>query len=261
MARNFVVAAAALILMGCQTAHKDAQFVIYSHGDIDAGEVAQVRSQLMVGLSALRQLPISLYENRFPITVHLYTTRGISNASGGQGPIHFYGVGRRNPAIVHELTHVLTGYQSLGGDAHWSSEGFASYMQDKHGRRSYPTRKRPHELAKLILERGQAMPVLNLLQAKNRTSYFNLKADLWTGWKAYVLSTSFTHYLIEKFTIQKFVKIYDRRSNSDQLGELNAIYGKQAKVLVAEWREFVTGLNSRMAPAERTFNFFSRIFR
>jgi hypothetical protein len=54
---------------------------------------------------------------------------------------------RNEAPIVHELAHIVAGYDSATG--HWTQEGFASFVQDRFGSNAaYPTFRTAHELAR-----------------------------------------------------------------------------------------------------------------
>ena len=250
-----------LILGSFRSSAQDARFIIEADPDVNFGAVETVRKQLSLGLKVLRTLPIPLREDRWPVTVNLYPYNGVSNASGGQGPINLFGVGRRNSAIIHELTHVLTGYRGRGGDAHWVSEGFATYIQDEHGRPTFPTRGQAHGLARLIFDRGIGIPMTDLMKARRRTAYFGRRVDAWTRWRAYALSASLTRFLIERDGMQKFAGLYARRSDDDQEKAVAEIYGKPTAEIIGEWKRSIARQNLDMRAAERAFNLFARVFR
>jgi hypothetical protein len=107
-------------------------FSIENHAGFSDNHVAHVTSELETGIRALKALGVPLRTEKFPITVHLKRGRGISRSYHGRGPIVLHRVAGRRSPIIHELTHMLAGYTWSHG--HWTTEGFASYMQDKYGK-------------------------------------------------------------------------------------------------------------------------------
>lgn len=261
MARIIGAALLALVLAGCGTAPQDQRFIIHNYGDIAVGDVNRIRAELDAGLAALKKLPVALLEDKFPVTVYLYSRGGISNSTGGGGPINLFGVGSRNPAAVHELAHVLTGYRGIGGDAHWIGEGFATWVQDEYGARAYPTRGHAHGLARIIFERDTPLPMTDVMRDRRRRGPFGRDADAWTRWRAYAEAASFARYLIETGGLETFLKLYARRGDADQEAAIAAVYGKPANAVIADWRRFIAGYNADRAGAERAYALLTRNLR
>ena len=209
-------------------------FSIENHAGFSDNHVAHVTSELETGIRALKALGVPLRTEKFPITVHLKRGRGISRSYHGRGPIVLHRVAGRRSPIIHELTHMLAGYTWSHG--HWTTEGFASYMQDKYGKDiAYPTRRLPHELMRLILEENSALPMLEVMRDRRRKNFFG-KGNLWHRFLAYAQSSSFCKYLIDTHGITKFLAIYDKPFEEQ---DFQPVYGQPAPALVTAWHTHI----------------------
>ena len=238
-----------------QPAHGEEKFVINSHG-FSEKDVQRVRKELNVGLNILGAYGVSILTHKFPVVVNLWAGGGVSISYHGRGPIELYFVKEVRSPIIHELTHVLAGYNYLTG--HWTQEGFASYMQDVYGQdRSFPTYKRSHALAKVIIKQKNMLPMLEVMKDRRRRKYFGIGTK-WERWLAYVQSTSFCRYLIEKYGMDKFLKIYNLAFETMDFPE---IYGKNSLELVSEWEAYISQLDVNTSKARRKFMYFKRRFK
>lgn len=132
--------------------------------------------------------------------------------------------------IAHEITHLIAPfYSSLS-----LREGLACLMQDTYGKnytvfnfgapihslaKQYTTIDY-EDVNKSIGEEG--IPKINI-QKSDRVSF-------------YILSYSFTKYLIDEYGVEKFMKIYE----SDELEtSYIKVYNKNLKQLKEDWKEFL----------------------
>jgi len=226
----------------------DGRLIIDNEGGLADRHVNRVISELEIGLAALQTLGIRLRTDKFPITVTLKTGRGISRSYHGRGPIVLHRIESKRSPIVHELTHMLAGYTRANG--HWTTEGFASHMQDRHGGDiAYPTRRMPYELMRVILDNNAALPMIEVMKDRRRETYFG-KRNLWHRFLAYAQSSSFSTYLIDTYGIQKFIAIYNQ-AYEDQ--DFQAAFGKSGPALVADWQSHVRAQTLNLRRARRVY--------
>jgi len=241
-----------LLASACATtgpAYRDGRFTIINHGNFSSAEVQRVSEQLEIGAKALEHYIGPLPAHKFPVVVNLRPGRGVSHSGQGQNGIELYWVREVRAPIIHELTHVLAGYNASNG--HWTQEGFASYMQDQYGEDdAFPTQKMSHALVKVLGEEKSLLPMLEVMKDRNRTTYFGLSTP-WERWLAYTQSTSFCRYLIERYGHEKFLKIYNTPFGAV---DFDALYGKKAEVLINEWSNHVAGLSSDSTKARAVFH-------
>ena len=226
----------------------DGHFLIDKQAGLSDHRVTRVIGELNSGLAALKKLGVPLHTDKFPITVTLKAGRGISRSYHGRGPIILHRIAAKRSPIVHELTHMLAGYTWANG--HWTAEGFASFMQDKYGGDiAYPTRRQPHELLRVILDEGAALPMIDVMRDRRREKNFG-KNNPWHRFLAYAQSSSFCKYLIDTYGIRKFLTIYDQ-PYEDQ--EFQAIYGKSGPAMVNQWHAYVRGQDLDLRRAKRIY--------
>jgi hypothetical protein len=240
-----------IILSGCTNVTSDAindQFLIDNQDGLAEEHVTRVISELDAGYTALKKLGIPLRTEKFPITVRLKTGQGISRSFHGRGPIVLYRVAIKRSAIIHEVTHMLAGYTRANG--HWTTEGFASYMQDNYGGDiAYPTRRRPYELMRVILDEGVALPMENIMRERRRQNHFSMK-NKWNRFLAYAQSSSFCTYLIDTYGIKKFFAIYDQ-PYEDQ--DFKTVFGRSGPDLVTAWQTHIRTQNFDLRRARRMY--------
>ena len=226
----------------------DGRFVIENDGGLSDDQVTRVIGELNAGLTALKNLGVPLRTEKFPITVHLKGGRGLSRSYHGRGPIVLHRIAARRSPIVHELTHMLAGYTRANG--HWTTEGFASYMQDSFGGDiAYPTHRQPHELIRVVLDEGPALPMADIMRDRKRQKYFG-KQNLWHRFLAYAQSSSFCKYLIDTYGVKKFLSIYDR-PYEDQ--DFEAVYGQSGQALANEWQAYLRSQDFDVTRAKRIY--------
>jgi hypothetical protein len=230
-----------------ETPAPDAKFVIEDEGGFGRTAVEAVRAELHAGLATLAGLGFAPRNGLYPIKVRLMPGGGVSNSFSGV--LVLYQLGRNEAPIVHELTHVVAGYDSSLG--HWTQEGLASFMQDRHGsNEAYPTYRLPHALARLVADKDELLPMKEVMHDRRRQRYFGI-ARPWERWLAYVQSTSFVTWLIDVYGLDRFRRIYNRPVEDI---DFVAAYGKSSDALTADWMGFVRGQDRPSARAEALYN-------
>jgi hypothetical protein len=125
-------------------------------------------------------------------------------------------------ALLHEVVH---NYAVSPHNNRFLQEGIAVYLQDKlGGNPAFPNHgKGLHVLAREHLPAG---PTLGLL---NNVVFPRPLAHVMPQLTAYILAGSFTRFLIDKYGLAQFRKLYE--SN-----DYEAVYGKRLEALEQEWR-------------------------
>lgn len=234
-------------LAASEPASPDNQFVIHDDAGLGADAVARVRSELHKGMAVLVALGFTPRSGLLPLHVELMAGRGVSNSFRGR--IVLFYVAENLAPVMHELAHLVAGYDNRLG--HWSQEGFACFVQDRFGSNpAFPTYGIAHAVARLIYDRGNALPMIDVMQDRGRRTFFGTGTP-WERWIAYVQSTSFTTWLVDTHGMEPFRHIYNRPvEDMDFAG----IYGKPAVTLVAEWQTFLRAYNAPLDHADRIYD-------
>jgi len=231
-------------------------FAIKNDADFPKEDVARVRVQLHAGLTALTADGLAIHTDKFPITVRLKSGAGMSQSFHGAGPIILHFLERRRSPIIHELTHMLAGYTRANG--HWTQEGLASYMQDKHGEdKAFPTRKIPHALMKILMEENEMLPMIRVMKDRGRIGAFG-SSNRWERWIAYSQSSSFCKYLIETHGLRKFMAVYDKPFEEQNF---QGIFGKPVERLVEDWLIMIRTLDRDLTASRNIYRRFSNFMR
>lgn len=222
--------------------HRDDKFIIIDEGAHSEARMAYVRDELYRGLEALGHLGVAVADAPYPITVRARPGRGISHISR-RGEIILHRLGQDRAPVLHELTHVVAGYDRSRG--HWSQEGFASFVQDSFGgNNAYPTYKRPDGLAKIIFSKDELVPMAAVMADRSRQKYFG-KQNPWVRWHAYAQSSAFVGYLIGKYGTTPFHAIYNRAVEDM---DFEAAFGQSKDALIADW---LGSISRQTAPSEQ----------
>lgn len=247
-----------LLLAGCVSsapppAATSEQFIIHNEGRFSGSQVYRVIQQLNVGLDGIRAEGLPVRDGVFPVAVHVKAGRGISRTAHGRGPIILFHTARKASPIIHELVHMLVGYKAYL--SHWSPEGLASYLQDKYGEdRAFPTEKMAHELVRVILEKGRLLPMARVMRDRKRQDVFGM-ASTFNRWLAYTQSASFVSYLMQTYGTAKFIAVYNKPY---EITPFRRVYGKTARQLVGEWRQFLTARTQPLDQARQRYAFRQR---
>lgn len=125
-------------------------------------------------------------------------------------------------ALLHEIVH---NYAVSPHSNRFLQEGIAVHLQDKlGGNPAFPNHgKGLHVFAR---ERLPAEPILGSL---NNVMFPRPLADVMPQLTAYTFAGSFTRFLIDKYGLPRFRKLYE--SN-----DYEVVYGKRLDALEQEWR-------------------------
>lgn len=178
----------------------------------------EIRSELL----AFLQPPPQPEEKK--ITVILVDGPGISRTAG-PGLILLYYVREGISPLAHEVTHLLMGVSPW----RFLREGLAVYAQEHFGDLAFPNLFRPVNLATLAeFRRGLFLSLTDL----QKDFYFSGE----TRRLAYLEAGSFTKYLINHYSYNKFREVY---YTADYL----SVYGKSLSELEREWLSSLRWLN------------------
>jgi hypothetical protein len=130
------------------------------------------------------------------------------------------GVRNNDGALLHEIVHIYA-----PNDNRFLAEGLAVYVHQKlAGNRAFPNFGRPLDAeARARLAEIESLEGLNSVRTPKPLGTVLREQD------AYVLAGSFVGFLIERYGLADFRKLYAR-------GTYEAVYGKSLAVLEKEWR-------------------------
>lgn len=130
--------------------------------------------------------------------------------------------------VVYEITHILAQSQN----SHSLGEGFSCFIQDMYGRNPAP--------------QTFGAPIISLsreyISNKKIIESIGVEGDLMTNFTQeersgfYLLSHSFTKYLIDEYGIEKFLKMYNSK---DLNAGYKSQYGKRVDELKNEWVSYI----------------------
>lgn len=133
--------------------------------------------------------------------------------------------------IAHEITHLIVPfYSSLS-----LREGLACLMQDTYGKNDtlFNFGAPVHSLAKQFTTTDYEKVIYSI--GEEGIPIIDIKNTYRASF--YILSYSFTKYLIDEYGIKKFMKIYD----SDEIEKAyNKIYNKDLNQLKKDWLTFLS---------------------
>lgn len=162
-----------------------------------------------------------------PVRVHVDRNYRISKAllpayRGNRGfmEMPLRGVQAGNGALLHELVHVYA-----PNDNRFLAEGLAVYLHQKMaGNRAFPNFGRPLDAeARARLREIESLEKLNGVRTPTPLGTVLHEES------AYILAGSFVGFLIEKYGLPEFRKLYES-------GSYEAAYGKSLAALEKEWR-------------------------
>src|SRR5262245_33378924 len=161
------------------------------------------------------------------IRIHVDRSYRISKAlipahSGNRGfmEMPLRAVQNNNSALLHEIVHVYA-----PNDNRFLAEGLAVYLHQKlAGNAAFPNFGKP-----LDTEARQQLAEIQSLDQLNGVRTPRPLGTVLPERSAYVLAGSFVGFLIEKYGLPEFRKVYES-------GAYEATYGKSLDVLEKEWR-------------------------
>lgn len=162
-----------------------------------------------------------------PIRIHVDSSYRISKAlipgyRGNRGfmEMPLRGVRNNDGALLHEIVHIYA-----PNDNRFLAEGLAVYLHQKlAGNRAFPNFGRT-----LDAEARGRLPELESLDRLNGVRTPTPLGAVLREQSAYIVAGSFVGFLIDKYGLSEFRKLYET-------GAYEAIYGKPLEALEKEWR-------------------------
>jgi hypothetical protein len=162
-----------------------------------------------------------------PIRIHVDSSYRISKALipgyfGNRGfmEMPLRRVRNNDGALLHEIVHIYA-----PNDNRFLAEGLAVYLHQRlAGNRAFPNFGSP--LSTAARERLSQVESLDRLNAVQTPTPLGI---VLSEQNAYVLAGSFVGFLIEKYGLAEFRKLYES-------GMYEAVYGKSLEALEKEWR-------------------------
>jgi len=165
-----------------------------------------------------------------PIRIHVDESYRISKAlipayRGDRGfmEMPLRGVRNNDGALLHEIVHIYA-----PNDNRFLAEGLAVYVHRRlAANRAFPNFGRPLDTeARARLGEIESLEGLNGVRTPRPLGTVLREQD------AYILAGSFVGFLIERYGLTEFRKLYDT-------GGYDAAYGKSLNVLEKEWRSTI----------------------
>ena len=145
--------------------------------------------------------------------------------------------------IAHETAHIIC----HDSDSTSIREGFACYCQDKFGKTPNPTcfGLDVNVLANMVLTThpdsfDALFPGVGL---EGSFAYGSSQE------RFYILSDSFTTYLIDNYGVDKYMKLYESTNSPD---DYQSIYGKSYDNIKADWRKLIENCPNTITQEEFT---------
>ncbi|MEC9488071.1 MAG: hypothetical protein UMV23_01080 [Halanaerobium sp.] len=171
------------------------------------------------------------------------------DSSAKFGTLHLNEIEVKNDLapIAHQMTHMISTMTKI----RWLGEGLAQYLQGEFGKNPpMLTGDAPvDQLAKEFVEtRPEMIPVLGTADTMTEISFnvFNDKVEedgiRYTRAGAFILSYSFSKYLIENYGKEKFLQIYRTNVVFGLEDEYQTIFGKSLDDLRNEWLDYLDTL-------------------
>ena len=161
------------------------------------------------------------------VTITLRPEIGVPIGTGRTVVLYAYQLGHGD--FVHELTHVLTGYNSA-----FLAEGLAVRMEQRLGwGLAFATFGRPLSARiSAALRSGELPAIADLLRRKSLWD----PGDVPASKLRYAVSGSFTSYLIDTYGLPAWLALYD---NANVRVDFEGTYGRSLAALEQEWRAVV----------------------
>lgn len=223
-------------------------FEIINNIKVSQEKVEDIKGEL---LNAYGEIQNSIQTGYVPSDkINVYLNEGDLDSLGLASRIELYGVKEDEYPLVHELTHSLLGY---GKDfdtssGYFTQEGFASYMEEKHGK----NKTYPHKLVKYFMDANKLIPISKLIDSNLDESYFRpvliTEKDVTLRWMSYTHASSFVTYLIDTYGLEKFEQIYNEKDLSKKVAD---VYGKNISELENEWFIFLNNASNDLTYKEK----------
>ena len=133
--------------------------------------------------------------------------------------------------IVHELTHII----ATNSKSHSFNEGLACYVHDEVSLNNKTFKADVDTTALKLINTEFAYLINHLGNSSNGSNRVYFK-DEYEKKVFYALSDSFTHFIIGKYEIEKYLELYNSDFGDNSYEE---IFGSSKDDLIQEWRLFL----------------------
>lgn len=214
------------------------KFIIHNDADLHWNTLEEMYQRILEAynnITTFFQHP----EYEWSDTIHIYFGEGNGFGEAFIDKIHYYNVYSDQLQLTHELAHTLLGYGDPSYNhfnrayGQFTQEGLAVFLNDQFDEEVFYGMSL-NSLAKLIIENDNGIP-LETLSSSAGALYFG-SDDRLKQWKSYVLSGSFTSYLINRYGKEKYQSIYN---TADLQVKIKEVYQKQIIQLESDWTEYL----------------------
>ncbi|QED46063.1 gluzincin family metallopeptidase [Cytobacillus dafuensis] len=218
------------------TKDKKITFEIFNTIGVPQQKVDSIKEEILSSYEVVHQ---SIKPDYVPSEkINVFLLEGNQVSWGLRSEIKLYSIRTNKYPLVHEMTHTLLGYGDNfdSSKGYFTQEGYATFMENKYGKQSYPE----HKMMKYFIDNNKAIPLFKLIDVNKDDELFRPTLldykDYTLQWISYTHSGSFVTYLIDTYGIEKFEQIY----NKDNLLErLQKVYGKTVDELENDWLNYI----------------------
>ncbi|MCM3706826.1 MULTISPECIES: hypothetical protein [Cytobacillus] len=198
-------------------------FQIFNTVKVSQEKVESIKEEL---LDAYDDIQNSIHTDYVPSErINVFLNKGNQASWGMRSELKLFSIKENQYPLVHELTHSLLGYgdnfdSNMG---YLTKEGFAAYMEDKHGKQ----KSHSHKIMKYFFDINKSIPIRKLIDLKQDDAYFRppltSQEEYTLQWMSYLHSASFVSYLIDTYGLEEFEGIYNKEDIASKIEE---VYGK-----------------------------------
>ncbi|PLR70853.1 hypothetical protein [Bacillus sp. UMB0728] len=222
-------------------------FKIFNNIKVPQEKVESIKEEL---LNAYDDIQDTFYSGYVPSErINVFLNAGNQDSWGLRSELKLYSVRENQYPLVHELTHSLLGYgDNDSSKGYLTQEGFATYMEDKHGK----IKSHAHKIMKYFLDIDKTIPITKLLDQNQDDSFFRpalTKQEEYTlRWMSYLHSASFVTYLVDTYGLERFEKIYNKEDLGNKVEE---VYGKKVNEIENDWKTFIKDSQTELTYNEK----------
>ncbi|MGM7702460.1 hypothetical protein ACSVDE_12100 [Pseudalkalibacillus sp. Hm43] len=215
------------------------QFTIAINGSFPEETVKRIEDETIDGYESILELTDQALAEQKEVMIQLEKGQGYSHYSNGV--IYLYNVGTDNEFLIHELVHALLGYDFKNA-GYFTLDGLAMYVNNQITDTEPLARfgHSSHEWMNYLNEIDVGIPLEALIDPEQSLRINDPRKEGLDRGFFYIQSESFSTYLIEKYGMDAFMKIYNQ---SDLKTIILQTYGKEIGELEAEWMRFLEGMD------------------
>lgn len=219
------------------------KFVIHNDGKLSKDAINNITKQINDSyIYITNNYKNKNYDWNKKIDVYIKTEIGESLAMTNH--IVLYNTRGNNFNLTHEMAHTLLGIgnQDMNGFNYeyglFTQEGLATVIEEElyPEKFVYPNNGvETHKVMKYILDSNQNIPLYKLIHNEISEQYFR-SSDSKTMWISYIESGSFMKYLIEIYSKEKVMEIYNTPNFQNDFIE---VFGCSIEDIEKEWIKFI----------------------